>query len=204
MPLIIDGYNLLHQAGIFGRGRGGSSLQRSREALLRFLAASIEPAELLRTTIVFDAAEAPPGLPRTLTHEGMTVRYASEYEDADALIEELIAAHHSPRSLTVVSSDHRLQRAARRRRANFIDSDHWYAGLVRDRQQAREKSLKPTVSKPTGKLSAAEVQYWLDLFLVEEFDSPEEEATKEEERPLENPFPPGYADDLFDDEYDDG
>lgn len=204
MALLIDGYNLLHQAGIFGRGRGGGSLQRSREALLRFLAASISPEELSRTTIVFDASQAPPGLPRTVTFEAMTVRYASDYEDADALIEELIAADHSPRSLLVVSSDHRLQRAARKRKAVFMDSDRWYAELVRSRQQDRERSLKPTALKPTGKLSAAEVKYWLDQFRMEEFDSKEIVEAKEEELPLENPFPPGYAEDLFDDSSDEG
>src|SRR3712207_3723958 len=89
MPLIIDGYNLLHVTGITSR-RG--DLQGSREALLRFLASSIDAKELPLTTIVFDAAEAPPGLPRTINFEQMTVHYASNYEDADELIEELIAA----------------------------------------------------------------------------------------------------------------
>ena len=94
-----------------------------------FLPSAIEPKELPETTIVFDAAEAPPGLPRVVTHEGMTVRYASDYDDADALIEELIAGDHVPRSLMVVSSDHRLQRAARRRRAAVRRQRH----LVRRR-----------------------------------------------------------------------
>ena len=64
MALLIDGYNLLHATGIFGLCQeddarharrlevvhpGPSSFQRSREALLRFLAASIEPDELSRT-----------------------------------------------------------------------------------------------------------------------------------------------------------
>src|SRR5687767_6562482 len=97
MPLLIDGYNLLHVTGING-SRG--DFQSSREALLRFLAAAIEPKERPVTTIVFDAADAPPGLPRTVVYEDMTVRYASEYDSADELIEELISQHHVPRSLT--------------------------------------------------------------------------------------------------------
>ena len=120
------------------RPRAARDLQGSREALLRFLAAAIDPKERPHTTIVFDAADAPPGLAahRRLT-KGMTVRYASDYDDADALIEELIAANHVPRSLTVVSSDHRMQRAARRRRAPFVDSDVWFADAVRRRERAR-------------------------------------------------------------------
>ena len=125
MSLLIDGYNLLHVTG-FGGGGGPKSFQRSREALLSFLVESLPEEERSLTTIVFDAAEAPPGLPRTMKHKGITVRYASEYADADALIEELIREETAPRSLLVVSSDHRIQRAARRRRAAYIDSDRWY------------------------------------------------------------------------------
>jgi predicted RNA-binding protein with PIN domain len=72
MRLLIDGYNLLHVTGIVGRGNELTELHRSREALLRFLAASIEPGERAQTTIVFDAAGAPPGLPQTLAHDAMT------------------------------------------------------------------------------------------------------------------------------------
>lgn len=183
MALLIDGYNLLHVTGIVGRGNRGTPLQRSREALLRFLAASIDPMELPRTTIVFDAAEAPPGLPRVVTHEGMTVRYASGYADADALIEELIEADHAPRALLVVSSDHRIQRAARRRRAQFTDSDVWYAQLHRSRQ-SRGGTARGS-AKPAGDLSSEEVEYWVDEFTSEP-DPPSGDL---------NPFPPGYGDD---------
>src|SRR5262245_37959795 len=132
--ILIDGYNLLHVTGIFGRGVGPGTLHRSRTALLNVLAESIAPEEVAHTTIVFDSAEAPPGLPRQINHRGMTVHFASSYADADELIEELIQTHHSPRTLTVVSSDHRIQRAARRRKATPIDSDRWYAELMRARQ----------------------------------------------------------------------
>ena len=71
-----------------------------------------------QTTIVFDAKQAPPGLPHQLDHGGITVIFARGYDDADELIEELIASNSTPRRLTVVSSDHRIQRAARRRRGD--------------------------------------------------------------------------------------
>jgi len=202
MALLIDGYNLLHVTGLVGRP--GSGLQGSREALLRFLARSIEPKELVATTIVFDAAEAPPGLPRIVTHEGMTVRYASEYADADALIEELIAAYNVPRSLLVVSSDHRIQRAAQRRRAQFVDSDVWMADLGRRQSVSRGAGSEPAGRRTAG-LSADEVAYWMTEFA----DAPVEEPPKKRgqkkqapappEPPVENPFPPGYGEDLLDD-----
>jgi predicted RNA-binding protein with PIN domain len=168
MSLIIDGYNLLYVTGIVGDSAGaGGTFQRSREALLNFLAASIPAAELGQTTIVFDAAEAPPGLPRTLTHRGMTVRYASDYTDADALIEQLIQEHHVPRSLLVVSSDHRIQRAARRRRATSIDSERWYSELWQRRLQAQAAG-GTQLDKPVTQLTAAEIEDWVHKFTTAE------------------------------------
>ena len=123
MALLIDGYNLLHVTAIVGHG----GLRGSREGLLRFLASAIDPRERPQTTIVFDAAEAPPHLPRMIVVDEMTIHFSSEYDNADELIEELIEAHSVPKSLLVVSSDHRIQRAARRRKAPFVDSDVWFA-----------------------------------------------------------------------------
>ncbi|MCA9237097.1 MAG: NYN domain-containing protein [Planctomycetales bacterium] len=204
MALLIDGYNLLHAAGIFGKGRGGASLQRSREAMLRFLAASVDDAERPRTTVVFDAADAPPGLPQSVTFAEMLVRYAATYADADELLEELIAAHHAPRTLLVVSSDHRIQRAARRRRCRFIDSDQWYAAAVRRRQHNRPPAVD--ARKRLGEATEDEVAYWVEQFTEQAPTEPSEPPPKKTTRPREpgadsliDPFPPGYADDLFDD-----
>jgi predicted RNA-binding protein with PIN domain len=197
MALLIDGYNLLHVTALVGRA--GSGLQGSREALLRFLTAALDDAERAQTTIVFDAADVPPGLPRLVTHEGMTVRYSSEYPDADALIEELIAANNVPRSLTVVSSDHRLQRAARRRRAKFYDSDQWFADRARER--SRQNRPTPKTAKPSANLTPDEVDYWLAEFKSAAEESQGESPSKPSPPPkdpddLSNPFPPGYGEDL--------
>ncbi len=86
MALLIDGYNVLHVAGILGQGVGPGSLQRSRLALLNFLAESLPAEELPRTTVVFDSHDTPPGLPRVIDHRGITVQFAAQYEDADTLI----------------------------------------------------------------------------------------------------------------------
>ena len=191
MMLLIDGYNLLHVTGIFGRGVGPGSLERSRRGLLNFLAASIPPEELRHTVIVFDAESAPSGLPRTVDHGGMMVRYATEYEDADSLIEELIAKHSAPRSLTVVSSDHRLHRAARRRKAKPVDSDVWYAELIRQRRE-QSHFKPPGAAKEQEIPTKDEVKFWL-----EEFAEQEPERKNETRDEFENPFPPGYGEDLL-------
>jgi uncharacterized protein len=208
MAILIDGYNLLHASGILGRGVGPGSLERSRNALLNFLAESLEESELPRTFVVFDARSAPPGLPRIVTHRGMTVRFAEPGSDADDVIEQLIKADSAPRRLTVVSSDHRLHRAARRRKARPVDSDEWYAEVLRKRiAGVRRKSpgLKPTDLPGDG-----EVRFWLRQFGLEDTDTlatsststdvtSNDPAADDDERPQQspaNPFPPGYAEDV--------
>ena len=207
MAILIDGYNLLHVTGIFGKGTGPGGFQRAREALIRFLAASIDAAELSQTTIVFDANESPPGLPRTVTHEGMTVCYASDYPDADTMIEELIGEHDVPRSLLVVSSDHRIQRAARKRRARFVDSELWYSQQWQRRIERRHIQQLRVPEKPVGEMTAAEIDYWVDQFrdldpdLMEQPKTPPGgSASSGASQSMDAPFPPGYGEDLLEGE----
>jgi uncharacterized protein len=225
MPILIDGYNLLHATGITGRSGGPGGLERSRLALLNFLAASLEPGDLPHTTVVFDAHEAPSGLPRVVQHQGLTVRFAARYESADELIEELIRGDSAPRRLVVVSSDHRIQRAAKRRKAKAIDSDVWYAELVRARRE-RQESLSDVPARPAVPLLEEDVNYWLRQFGGESVftallarenaaqpatpeppagsptnsDDAELDKPSEKGGPIDNPFPPGYGEDLLKDE----
>ncbi|OYV96561.1 MAG: hypothetical protein B7Z73_00500 [Planctomycetia bacterium 21-64-5] len=186
MALIIDGYNLMHAAGIVGRGVGPGGLHRSRLALLNFVAESLGPHELATTTVVFDARNAPPGLPRSFVYRGMTVLFAAGYETADELIEELIRADSAPRKLLVVSADHRLQKAARRRRAKAIDSDRWYGDLAHHRAAA---GVPPPAFIKPSQPTAGEVEFWLRQFS-------DENETKDEPLADDGIFPPGYAEDV--------
>ncbi len=212
MPLLIDGYNLLNATGIVGRGPGATSLQRSRLALLNFLAAAIDPCELPHTTVVFDAHDAPPGLPRVVQHGPLAVRFAPKNQTADDVIAELIHADSAPRRLLVVSSDHQVQRAARRRRAKAVDSEIWYAELLRARRQ-REEESSDALPRPPVPLLAEDVGYWLrqfggesqltDFVLALETKTPSKAQAetlagdRSEEPPFDNPFPPGYGEDLL-------
>lgn len=187
-------------------------MELSRLALLNFLAESLNPREISQTTVVFDAHEAPWGAPNTLEHRGITVRFASRYPDADSLIEELIRQDSSPRRLTVVSSDHRLQRAARRRKAKAVDSDVWYRELVQKRL-ARRQSAGSVPERPCVPLLAEDVEYWvrqfgghseLERWMKEELaggESPQKTHSEDilkDDNPLDtmNPFPPGYGEDV--------
>lgn len=218
MRLIIDGYNLIHAAGILGHGVGPGGLERARKALLNYLVESLDPKLVSQTIVVFDAADAPPLVASKYQHRGLHVRFARGDGDADRVIEELVLAESAPRRLTVVSSDHRLHRAARRRRAQAVDSDRWFAQLLRDRQNPRS----PTKSaKPSGPPSKAEVKYWLEQFTGKSIDEPEQtessteqskptaeqnDVTAEQKNPTEKQeielpevdpiFPPEYLDDV--------
>src|SRR5262245_48673850 len=163
MALLIDGYNLLNVTGIFAQAGLGTELHRTRVAFLNFLSKAIDQRERSKTTIVFDAAGAPPGLPRTIKHDGITVHFAQRHSDADEMIEELLEKYREPRSLLVVSSDHRVQRAARHVGARFLDSDEWYSerlAICRGQQGPAEDAT----AKPNGELTPDELKYWLREF----------------------------------------
>ena len=201
MPIIIDGYNLISAVGIMGRGIGPGSLERARMALLNILAESLEPGDIGRTTVVFDAKNSPCGLPQTVAHRGLTVLFAARYPDADSLIEELIDEESAPKSLTVVSSDHRIQRAARRRRATPVDSDIWYQGVLQQRRCRQDaKKSRKIEAKPPVPLLEEDVDYWIRQFggesELQQFITEEFSETDSSDTGTFNPFPPGYGEDL--------
>ena len=164
MSVIIDAYNLIHAANILGGGVGPGGLERARAALIHFLAESLPEKEKADCAVVFDSGEdAPPGLPNEYQEHGLTIYFSRGYEDADAQIEQLIDEHSSPRQLTVVSSDHRVQRAARRRRARAVEADVWYAEVCRARKQRNAPQVKPS-SKPIPPQSKDDIEYWTRKF----------------------------------------
>ena len=116
-------------------------------ALLNFLAASLDRRELEATVIVFDAKSPPWGVSPVAYHRGITVHYASGYEDADELIQELIRQHSAPKKLTVVSSDRAVQQAATRRKARAVGSEAWYEELL-SRPQPRNTTAE-TPARPS-------------------------------------------------------
>jgi predicted RNA-binding protein with PIN domain len=188
MTIVIDGYNLLHASDVFG-GSGPDSFAQSRTALLNLLARLLTEKEASGTLVVFDAADAPPGLPQIVQHRGITARFAANHADADTLIEELIESESQPRRLTVVSSDHRLHRAARRRKSTCVDSDQWLAELYQRRESTRPAAASS--AKPQEQPTSQEVDYWLEKFT---------EPETPDKLPENGIFPPGYGEDLLDDE----
>ena len=162
MKILIDGYNLLHVAGILGRGVGRGTLERARLALLNRLSNLLDPDDRKETVVVFDAKDAPRHLPTEVIHNDITVRFARDFEEADDLLEYLIRTHSSPRGLLVVSSDHRVQRAAKRRKAKTNDSEPWLNQL---QLRAKKSQTKEPFRKPLARnLDAGDVAEWMSEF----------------------------------------
>jgi predicted RNA-binding protein with PIN domain len=157
MTLIIDGYNLLHASGVFGADRGPRGFEQSRAALLDMLVDLLGDAAA-GTIVVFDAARAPDGLPARHLHGGIRVWFAREYPDADSLIEELVEGDTAPGHLVVVSSDRRLQAAARRRRARAVGCEEWLAEARTARRGRDVRPEKPATPGPE------DVEYWKRYF----------------------------------------
>ena len=164
--VIIDGYNLLFAKGIDGVDNPTGTLEDARDALIDWILETLPAATANRTILTFDAKNPPPNRPRQFTHSGLTVHFAADFEEADDLIGGYIEAHTSPTKLTVVSSDHRVQRMARRRHANAIDSDDWFREMTRN-AYAQFRSDRADTSKPDGPLHPYDVQRWISVFGLE-------------------------------------
>ncbi|MHB8972974.1 MAG: NYN domain-containing protein [Pirellulaceae bacterium] len=212
MATLIDGYNLLYAIGMLGRNIGPGTLARARLALLNFLAASLPEAECDATIVVFDAHDAPRGVPCEEYYRGIFVRYAVGYDDADALVEELIRTHSTPRKLVVVSSDRHIQRMAKRRRAIVVESEVWYDQVCQRRNSPPQPRTSDDI-KPVDSFTDAETANWLEVFGDAPLTPPSPQAAEpppatdsSHDKPsvtdpeLLNPFPPGYAEDLLNDE----
>lgn len=160
---LIDGYNLMGALGLIQGNLGPSGLEKGRLYLLDFLARQFgdQAGEVL---VVFDAARAPRGVPAEMEHKGIQVRFAKGMDEADDLIEELLRAQPHPSRLTLVSSDHRLRRAAELSRKRVLECQAFLDELegrkkVKEAGQGSEiDNVKP--QKP----SAAERDHWLSIF----------------------------------------
>jgi uncharacterized protein len=167
MRLLIDGYNLMYAAGLLGKRLGPDGFRKVRTRFLNDLAHALGAVEAHLTTVVFDAAAAPDDRPHQASHKGITVVFAIDNENADERIEHLIAAHSAPKTLTVVSSDHRIRQAASRRKARAVTADEFWTGL-RDRKPGRPTpQLPPPSAEERARRegpSAEEAAMWREVF----------------------------------------
>jgi predicted RNA-binding protein with PIN domain len=121
--LLIDGYNLLHAAGLARRRYGPGEFQRVRSRLQQLLRDSLNSEVLADSVTVFDSNDSGSEANETAVPGECPVRFSTAGRDADAEIEYLLSVHSSPRQVVIVSSDRRLQTAASRKNAGWIDSE---------------------------------------------------------------------------------
>lgn len=160
--LIIDGYNLMHAAGIARRNYAAGDLERCRRRLELRVSASLSSSALPRTTIVYDAFGSPGNDDRAGRSQGLKILFAEQGQDADGEIELLLDQHSSPRQVIIVSSDHRLHKAARRRKARCVDSEVFLQQLESEPATRSRKPPNRHIKPPIE--TEAELKQWESTF----------------------------------------
>ena len=155
----IDGHNLLHsvQKDVPNSGPiGDGKLCRIIGSYLKLTGQNGE--------IIFDGI-GPPDKSGFDDISNLEVFFAGLGTDTDTGIEDKISLNTAPRRLRVVSSDRRLRKAARARKAISIKSEVFWNNM--QKQLSRRKVAKEPTAKRRG-LSESETRQWLDIFGIEQ------------------------------------
>ncbi|OHB76365.1 MAG: hypothetical protein A2Z25_12670 [Planctomycetes bacterium RBG_16_55_9] len=156
---IIDGNNLLHAIYNLTGDSGAIGDVALCKAVGSFLKLTGEKGEM-----IFDGM-GPPDKTAFDNIVNLEVSFAGASTDTDTVIEDKIRASTAPRSLTIVSSDRRLRKAAGARKAASVKSEFFWADLQ------KQLSQKATVEEPAAKrqgISAGETEQWLKFFEIEQ------------------------------------
>lgn len=156
--LVVDAYNVTHVTGVLPPDLAGP-----------------EPADLAdliagsrwgrqQVVLVCDGTR-PKGAPER-GHGTVRIQYAGGGVSADAVIERMLEQSSHPRRMTVVSNDHAVQRAARRRRAQVLGSDAFLRQLAWDFNHA-PRQRRVAVRRQPDHLTPAQVDAWLRYFGIE-------------------------------------
>ena len=157
--IIIDGHNLLHAIPKVDEAFGAISDVQLCHIIGSYLTLTGQKGE-----IIFDGI-GPPDKSGFDGISNLEVFFAGARTDTDTVIEDKIIANSAPRRLRVVSSDRRLRKAARARKATSIKSEAFWNNI--QKQLSRKKPVKEPSAKRQG-LSDSETRKWLDIFGLEE------------------------------------
>jgi predicted RNA-binding protein with PIN domain len=156
---IIDGHNLLHSVKKIEEGYEAISDIELSRIIGGYLKITNQKGE-----IIFDGT-GPRNKDVFSRIDGVEILFAGIGTDTDSVIEKKIKAHTAPKRLTIVSSDRRLRKAARTRKATSVKSeDFWY---IVQKQLSRRKPKREPAAKRQG-LSESETKQWLELFGLEQ------------------------------------
>jgi len=150
VPVLIDGHNLI------GRLPDVSLADPDDEARLVSRLQGYAGRTGKRVTVVFDRG-LPGGCSQALSSGSVEVVFAPTGRNADGVLIERIRRARNPRGLLVVTSDHEVMAAARRRGARVIHAE----AFVRELEPS---PLSPGGRKEDVHLSPDELEVWLELF----------------------------------------
>jgi hypothetical protein len=153
VPYLIDGHNLIGQLD------GVSLADPDDEAKLVAQLRSFMARQRKRCTVVFDQG-LPGGPSRELSTHSVRVVFAHSGTTADRIILERIRNVRDTAGLIVISADHEIIEAARRRQVQVIPP----AVFARQMEAPVPPQEDARARDPNPRLSSAEVEDWLRLF----------------------------------------
>jgi predicted RNA-binding protein with PIN domain len=150
MPYLIDGHNLIPKLGLQLASLDDEQALISRlQEFCRLRRAQVE--------VFFDGA--PPGQAANRKTGAVTAHFVRQGSSADTAIEiQLTRMGKTAKNWTVVSSDGRVERAARAAHAGILSSEEFA------REMSRVQAMRTTTSKREATLAPHEVEEWLDFF----------------------------------------
>lgn len=169
MPLLVDTYNVLHVVGVLPPEEAGIDLP----GLIRLIQHGRYRDE--RVELICDGSprdDVPPG-----KRGSVIVRYSGATRQADDVIAQMIRGSSIPKRLTVVSSDHAVIRAARRRRCRVLASDVFLRQLAHDVQMPLRSPAAPLPES----VSPGQLKAWQRYFDIDENEVSSLEAEAERE-----------------------
>jgi predicted RNA-binding protein with PIN domain len=150
MPYLIDGHNLIPKLGLRLASMDDEAELISRlQEFCRLRRAQVE--------VFFDGA--PPGQATTRKAGAVTAQFVQQKSSADAAIEiRLTRLGKTARNWKVVSSDGRVQRAARAAHAGVLSSEEF------THEMSEVQAMSTGMAKHEATLAPDEVEEWLDFF----------------------------------------
>ena len=146
--LIIDGYNLLHQAEEC-TGLMDTDLMSARQRLVRLVEQTAHRMAP-QTTIVFDGCES--GTDDALTMKHLEVYFAPSHLSADSIIERLVTRYTQPERILVVTSDRAEHDTVSGAGAQVMSAQEFLAQCRQDARKTRSTSLRPGEKPKLGDL----------------------------------------------------
>jgi predicted RNA-binding protein with PIN domain len=149
MAILIDGHNLIGKMPDLRLDDPADE----EKLLIRLRAYRAHTGR--RLVVYFD-----PGItyqsPARQSKGGISIRQAGTGQRADDLMIRDIRRHHNPSELTVVTSDHAIQKVAQQHGARVVDSSTFAVDLSRPPEKDNASEAPP--------LSEEEIEEWLAIF----------------------------------------